>query len=164
MSKELQTAHGHITLVDDADAIALVGARLRSNKKRDRVYVNVRLVGKTVPLHRFLLSPPEGMFVDHINNDPLDNRRCNLRVCTHAENQRNKKKPAYRRRTTSKYMGVFWRSAGKRHWLAQIGHQGHQIHIGSYATEVEAAMAYDDVAKKLHGAFASLNFRGTAVA
>lgn len=40
-------------------------------------------------LHRYLLNPPKGMTVDHINRNPLDNRRCNLRICTQFENNQN---------------------------------------------------------------------------
>lgn len=42
-------------------------------------------------LHRYLLNPSKGLTVDHINRNPLDNRRCNLRICTQFENNRNQK-------------------------------------------------------------------------
>lgn len=45
----------------------------------------------TVRLHRLVAEAPEGMVVDHLNGDKLDNRRDNLRVCSQADNARNRK-------------------------------------------------------------------------
>lgn len=45
---------------------------------------------RLIKLHRFIMDAPEDMVVDHINHNPLDNRRCNLRICTRAENMRNR--------------------------------------------------------------------------
>lgn len=42
-------------------------------------------------LYRYLLNPSKGLTVDHINRNPLDNRRCNLRICTQFENNQNQK-------------------------------------------------------------------------
>lgn len=47
---------------------------------------------KTLHLHKLIANPPKGLEVDHINHNGLDNRRSNLRVCTHAINTANKKK------------------------------------------------------------------------
>ena len=57
----------------------------------DRGYVRSSTGKPRVLLHRHLLSPADGVVVDHINGDKLDNRRCNLRLATHAENMRNRK-------------------------------------------------------------------------
>lgn len=46
--------------------------------------------GKKIYLHRFLMDSPEGLIVDHINHQTLDNRRENLRVVTHSENMKNR--------------------------------------------------------------------------
>ena len=43
-------------------------------------------------LHRRITGAPKGLEVDHINRNPLDNRKSNLRVCTHAENMKNRRK------------------------------------------------------------------------
>jgi hypothetical protein len=57
------------------------------------VYRNIWVDGKRTleALHRFVTNAPKGMVVDHIHHDTLDNRKANLKVCTHAENMRNRK-------------------------------------------------------------------------
>ena len=55
----------------------------------DNGYVVRRNNHKTIRLHRLVLDCPEGLVIDHINRDKLDNRRCNLRCVTQAENVRN---------------------------------------------------------------------------
>ncbi len=108
-----------------------------------------------VYLHRLLLKPPDGYFVDHINMDRLDNRRCNLRVATKAQNSYNR--PA-RTDNTSGYKGVWLRCDAKtKAWIAEIRVNGKKVHIGTYSTKEAAALAYNDAAKKYHGVFARLN-------
>lgn len=46
--------------------------------------------GKLTRLHRYLMNQPDGMMVDHINHNRMDNRRINLRVCTAKENMENR--------------------------------------------------------------------------
>jgi hypothetical protein len=104
-------------------------------------------------LHRVIMNTPAGMDTDHINGNRLDNRRCNLRIATRAENMRNQHKN--RDGKASKYRGVChdWRS-GK--WLAQITHEKRNIRIGIFDIEEDAARARDGAAIVLHGEFASL--------
>ena len=58
--------------------------------------------GKSAAMHRLILDTPKGMVSDHINGNRLDNRRANLRICTHAGNSQNKGVS----RHTSVYKGV----------------------------------------------------------
>jgi hypothetical protein len=91
-------------------------------------------------LHREILGLKhggKGKFVDHINGDPLDNRRSNLRVVTHAQNSQNRKSQVG---STSKYCGVSWnRFEGK--WRVAIMVNGHRILVGHFRTEEEAGQA-----------------------
>ena len=121
-------------------------------------YSATRYEGKLILLHRFLTGF-EGL-TDHINGDGLDNRLCNLREATHAQNVRNSPK-----QSTNKvgYKGVSLDHRGKkrRHkpmYRAQIKADGKYKNIGRFHTAIEAARAYDKAAKELHGEFARLNF------
>ena len=101
------------------------------------------------------MGSPEGLQVDHINGDKLFNLRSNLRICTNQQNNRNTKS---RKGSSSKYKGVSWDARNKK-WISQIciGNGTHKK-IGRFVCEIEAAKAYDELAKKYHGEFAYLNF------
>lgn len=116
-----------------------------------------------VYMHRLIVDAPPGSEVDHINGNTLDNRRSNLRIVTAKENSNNRAK--YRRNRgnppTSQYKGVTRRPGRiKRPWEAQIGCNGERIKLGMFATEIEAAEAYDEAARRLFGEFARTNFPG----
>ena len=111
-------------------------------------------VRKPIRMHREIMRPPEGMVVDHINHNTLDNRRCNLRICTPRQNTFNQ----YRKYTTEpKRKGVyFFRRTGR--WYSQISLNGVNTYLGYFDTAEEAAQAYDVAAKQHFGEFACLNF------
>ncbi len=108
---------------------------------------------RMIKMHRDILAPPPGLYVDHKNHNTLDNRKSNLRVCTPAQNCFNR---IPSERGTSRYKGVFW-SSDKKRWAAIIGFKGKHIHIGYFDYELDAAIAYDDRAAELFGEFAALN-------
>jgi hypothetical protein len=105
-------------------------------------------------LHRAIMKAPKGRIVDHKNCNGLDNRRENLRIATRAQNACNSRK---RKNTSSRFMGVYFHKRGNK-WGARLQHHGKDIWIGYFRSEVDAAHAYDKVAKKYHGEFARLNF------
>lgn len=102
---------------------------------------------KRIPIHRLILSAPDGIEVDHINGNGLDNRRANLRLADGNQNRRNT-----RARNGKRFKGVRKDPTGKRF----IAH----IQIGTYDTEEQAARAYDFLATHAFGEFARLNFPG----
>lgn len=92
-------------------------------------------------LHREILGLRHGdpRQADHINGDPLDNRRCNLRVVTQAQNGQNQ---VAHRDGRSRYRGVSWhRAAGK--WDARVCIGGRRHHLGLFDAEEDAARAAD---------------------
>jgi hypothetical protein len=102
---------------------------------------------------RYILNCGFGEIIDHINHDTLDNRRQNLRKCTGTQNKTNSK---IYRNNKSGFKGVHWHKRDGT-WGASIGYNGKQIHIGYFATLEEAARAYNETARQLHGEFAYLN-------
>jgi hypothetical protein len=110
---------------------------------------------RIVSLHREIMNNPDGLLVDHANGDGLDNRRTNLRLATHSQNQFNKRKT--KSKTSSRFIGVYFEKR-KNRWMARIHYHGKRIWLGSFKSEFDAAKAYDAAAKKYHGEFARLNF------
>jgi len=106
------------------------------------------------PMHREILNAPDDRFVDHENREGLDNRKVNLRLATHAQNNYN----SFRgfNKGTSKYRGVSFDKKAKK-WRAVIYYKNQKIHLGMFETEKAAADAYDKAATKYHGEFALRN-------
>ena len=147
--------------VDPADYKRLKGYAWSASKKVGKCfYARRHTVGgkekqKLIYLHKEIIEVPDGMVIDHINHDGMDNRSENLRPATRSQNMYHRRKRSDAK--TSKYKGVSWKK-DRREWLARIGFQKKEIHLGYYRDEIEAARAYDDAAKKYHGEFACLNF------
>jgi hypothetical protein len=106
---------------------------------------------KNLKLHRYILDAPPAVLVDHINGDPLDNRRANLRFVDHSGNAANR-----RPHGSSGYKGVsFDKKSGM--WSANIKKDCRQRYLGLFSTPEQAAEAYDIAARELFGQFAWLN-------
>ena len=152
--KKIKLTKGYITLIDDEDYERVSKHSWYINKGS---YAESTINNKGVRLHRFILNPPEGMLIDHINGDGLDNRKENLRIASPRQNQANSLgKPINRK---SKYKGViYYPNAHKRKWRARLFISKHKsIHLGFFSSEEEAAKAYDVKSKELYGEFAKLN-------
>jgi hypothetical protein len=106
-------------------------------------------------MHRKLTNPPSDLIVDHINNNPLDNRRSNLRAITKTQNSYNM---SPKKNCSSKYKGVYKISGKQRPWRAHISYKRKRISLGTFENEIDAAKAYDEAAKKYYREYAYLNF------
>lgn len=154
MSKEIPLTRGQCAIVDDEDYERMSqykwicnaqGYAMRTSREND--------VKIGVYMHKEVMNIREESHVDHIDGNPLNNQKSNLRPCTHGQNMFNKK--SYKN-STSKFKGVSWKSENKK-WVAQIQYNGKKAHIGYFSSEIEAAVAYNAKAVELFGEFARLN-------
>lgn len=106
--------------------------------------------GKNIFMHHAVNGRPDaGKVTDHIDGNPLNNRRSNLRNVFPYQNQSNMKP-----RGDRKYKGVQYRG---KNWRVQIVHRGKLYTVGKIKTELEAAKKYNELALKLQGEYARLN-------
>lgn len=145
---KIPSANGQ-TAICDEDRFEEVS---KHNWCTDKIGYPKAAVDRKFPnLHRFLY--PELDVIDHINHNKLDNRACNLRLATRTENLYNS---VAQKNNLSGFKGV--KTSNKGHFEARIRHSGKTIYIGGFKDPIEAAKAYDEKAKELHGQFAYLNF------
>ena len=125
--------------------------------------------GKTISLHRLILLAEhgyeywEGYIADHIDRNPFNCQKSNLRWATPQENTWNRTaRGKSKARTTSIYTGVIRNSSQKKGGKLYLGNTFNAMYkserIGTFKTELEAARAYDEVCKREQGNLAVLNF------
>lgn len=158
--KQIEITQGKFALVDDEDYeylnqfkwcatkgwndnwYAVRSARVREKKEKKMVY-----------MHREVMNFPKNK-VDHKDHNGLNNQKENLRVATDGENSSN---TTSRLNSSSPYIGVYLRANRKKKWAACIRKGGVTKYIGSFYKIEDAALAYNEAAKLVHGEFANLN-------
>lgn len=100
-------------------------------------------------IHRLIMNPPKGYEVDHIDLNPLNNSKRNLRICTHQQNQYNQ---PLQINNTSGFCGVRYYSPRKK-YIARIKLNQKDIHLGYYETIIEAAQARNVATELLFGEY-----------
>lgn len=164
MTAELILASGKVAIVDDDlypqlsqyKWSAIKGGKNGLWYASRSVLVGPRKGGKRITyyLHREVLglSKGDGLSVDHINGDGLDNRRANLRVATQQQNRFNQTRSS----GASKFKGVCW-EPNSGIWKAAIWKDRRIFHLGRFRDERDAALAYNAAAVRMFGDFAHLN-------
>lgn len=155
--RTIPLAGGREAIVDVADYDALSLRRWIGIKKQNIMYACglSRINGKKiiVEMHNVIMNSDK-MRVDHKNGNGLDNRRCNLRIATKAQNDWNRGR---QKNNKSGFKGVYWRK-DRLKWSVEIKANRERLCLGVFTDVIEAARAYDQAALKYHGDFARLNF------
>lgn len=152
--KKIKLTQGKYALVDDEDFERLNQFKWFAARNNDKniFYAGRTINKKNVGMHRFILNVTNKKIkVDHINHNTLDNRKSNLRICTNAENCRNKKP------TKGRLLPKGVTFIKKNKYKAQICKDGIRYNIGSFWNIKQAALAYNVKAKELFGEYALLN-------
>ena len=156
--KEIQLTQGKVALVDDEDYEYLIQWKWQVNKNGNKFYaVTSWLINgkyRTINMHRLITNNKNTkMHTDHINGDGLDNRKINLRICTHSQNAMNR---GAQSNNKTGHKGVSYEKKLNK-FKVQIRVNKKNITIGYYINLNDAAKAYNSAALKYHGEFAQLN-------
>lgn len=142
-------------LVDNDDFLFLNRFNWTAQKSDTNCYASALVAGIPLAMHRLIANPGAWDTVDHIDQDGLNNQKKNLRIATRAQNTANRKKF----RGAGKYLGVVKKiGASGAVYIAMTYQGGSSTYHGSFKTEIEAAKARDEAAKKIWGKHAALNF------
>lgn len=144
-------------LIDDEDLDLVNQYSWCLSPKRDTFYVITTLYNpkRTVRLHRLLMGIEDPkLIVDHIDGNPLNNQKGNLRIVSNIENGGNAQA---RKGGSSKYKGVTFDKQYDK-WRAGIVIDGKRRCLGRHQKEVDAALAYDAAARIYFGEYGTYNF------
>ena len=142
----------HVAFFSPADLEKVSCGIWHSDHRLDATYAARRTQANNIRtkiyLHRLIAEAEDGLVVDHIDGDGLNNRRENLRVCSNKENCRSRHKA----RGRSKFKGVLWNRQNQK-WKANITIDGRLNHLGFFDDDVLAARAYDRAVQENFGDF-----------
>ena len=157
--KKIPLTKGKFAIVDDEDFETLSKFRWHYGQAYYGGYAKRTILESgsrwNSSMHRIILGlkKGDGLQVDHANGDKLDNRRANLRVCSHAENQRNR---GLLRNNKSGFKGVCWNKYAAK-WRGMIWVNKTNVFLGYFDDKRDAVRAYDEAARKYYGEFARPN-------
>lgn len=158
----LVTYRGELVTVDWGDYLVLRNFKWRSHE-RGYIRTSIRIDHEdgsygyqVLSVHRLVMGARPGQLVDHIDGNPFNNCRSNLRIATSAQNVWNSR---CRKNSKSKYKGLTW-VAKRKNWRVRIRANGELIELGCFRDRDAAVKAYNEAAKKYHGEFAWLNKEG----
>lgn len=154
--KKIKLTQGKYALVDDEDYRLLKDFRWHAALNKGNWYARTSRNGRgSVGMHSIILWCPQnnGLVIDHINGNGLDNRRKNLRVCTTQANGMNRKVSKKNKFGISGVRKVE-KKITKRYWRAEIVFNGERIDLGAFRTKADAIKARKEAEKKYYGEYA----------
>lgn len=132
--------------IEDLELVKSVNRCWTSNKN---LYISISVKRKQIKLHNIIMSPPLGYLVDHIDGNPRNNRRDNLRICTEGNNLKNKKTQS---NNTSGQKGVCWIKRLNK-WQSRIDINKKRVNLGLFNTFEDAVKARKDAETIYYGEF-----------
>lgn len=160
--KRIPLNHGEFyALVDDEDYKYLSRWTWQASSRRGRFVAYAERTDwnngkqRRIKMHREIMKALPGVQIDHINGNGLDNRKSNLRLCTHSQNQGNR---GPNRKSKTGFKGVRLHTyKDTKFWTVEFQFNKEKIYLGTFSTPRDAATAYNIKAKELWGEFAWLN-------
>ena len=149
--KQISLTQNKFAQVDDEDFESMNQFKWYAYINRNTFYARRDSKGSFYLLHREIMKAKKGELIDHVDRNGLNCQRDNLRKATHSQNNMNKIK---KQNCSSKYIGV---RSSQNKWRADIQINKKKIFIGTFETENEAGIAYNNKAIELHREFANLN-------
>lgn len=132
--KEIPLTRGKLAIVDDEDYERLSSCKWYIGVGWHTYYAVGKFNGKKILMHRVITNCPDGLEVDHIDGNGLNNQKSNLRVTTTRGNAQNR-----HQKTSSKYPGVDYTQG---HYRARIRVSGKLIELGNFCMEELAYARY----------------------
>lgn len=158
--KKIPLTQKQFAIVDNDDYKYLIQFKWCAKKRPCCGYVACRTYrchitkkDKFIYMHRLITKASTGEIVDHINHNTLDNRKCNLRICTSKQNTQNML-PS--KRSNTGYKGVYY-SKKRKSFITLIKIDNKRLYLGAFKLVEDAAIAYNKAASYYFKEFACLN-------
>jgi len=156
--REIPLIKGQVALIDDEDYELVSQYKWYASwcSSTNSFYAISKVEDKSTYLHRLIMGLKHGNKnqVDHVNHNPLDNRKINLRVVSGSQNQRNRK--GAQTNSKSGVLGVSWVKTRNK-WFAQIQVHGKNINLGRYSKIDDAIQARNEGVIKYHGQIGTIS-------
>ena len=152
---EIPLTQNQVALVDDDDYAIVSAHKWHANGRPGSYYAKSAFrnndgIWTVVLMHRILMGLPDGVLVDHVNGNTLDNRRINLRPASLFQNQHNR---GANTNNKSGFKGVYF-DKGNGRWRAEIRAFNRKTHLGYFDSPHDGHLAYCRAAIELHKNYA----------